>query len=247
MLGKRGFFLTWREESNLPSILLKYENMVNEKTRQLKKSTAIIILAIIILVVIAGVIFLVVEDKESNNSFKDNVNRSTVINATNINFNKDTGGFSIKNDFITGDIILNNSEYNYQVRFPSNWNLDEISSRSDSIALFDDVALAQEVETELIKGMKIEIFLLINNYDSLEKFVDSQTENYGEYLVSRKEVEIDGQPAVEIITFLLGYNITTFVVSGDNLITVIGYIGDYNKREKYTNIYNNIINSFQFL
>jgi len=221
--------------------------MVNEKTRQLKKSTAIIILAIIILVVIAGVIFLVVEDKESNNSFKDNVNRSTVINATNINFNKDTGGFSIKNDFITGDIILNNSEYNYQVRFPSNWNLDEISSRSDSIALFDDVALAQEVETELIKGMKIEIFLLINNYDSLEKFVDSQTENYGEYLVSRKEVEIDGQPAVEIITFLLGYNITTFVVSGDNLITVIGYIGDYNKREKYTNIYNNIINSFQFL
>lgn len=162
----------------------------------------------------------------------------------NLNSQKD---FVMKTDNETGENIFINYVYNYSIYLPQDWLLEKID-KLNYVVFFDQEAGEQEIDAELGQGMKIEIIVNeITEPITLDEIINQEKEDAGQYLISEKSLEVEGIAAKEIITHLLGYNIGTYFIQDNVFYAVIGYIGNYEKKDYYIELYNGIVSSLRFI
>ena len=151
-------------------------------------------------------------------------------------------------DEIDGSKVIKNSKFGYQFSIPNDWIYDNEASYPDLIAAFDRVGVQQETDTELIQGMKLEIQTgLLNELNGLT--IDNYISNreFPESYISENIVSVNGKLSQQKISNFFGYSISTYVVNGDTVVNIIGYIGGSDEIEKYTEVYDEILASFQFI
>jgi len=116
-------------------------------------------------------------------------------------------------------------------------------------AFFDPLAAQQELVSELLQGMKMEIYsYTVEEGVTLQEIVDQNLSGMLiEEVPEQKEIVVDGEPAIKIKMDVLGYSVTTYVLKGDYYYTIAGYIGDQSDKEKYEAKYSSIVSTFEFL
>jgi len=211
-----------------------------------KGKVTTIILVIVIIILGGGLIYVLTEGSNTNSS---NSVSNTNTQAVNKNSNAETSGSSYSIEYKTdiSQILFTNERYNYNVLIPDDWTIDEIDLLS-RVAFFDPVANSQELVSELLMGMKIEIYVddteKVFNLDSI---VDEQMSYYfADEIISEEEVVVNNEEAYKAIVDSMGYTITTWVVWADKLYTIVGYIGDTEDKEKYGAKYSEIVAKFEF-
>jgi hypothetical protein len=146
-----------------------------------------------------------------------------------------------------GELLFTNQKYQYSVTFPNKWVEDKINDPS-LVSFYDDVAKNQTGGSELTRGMKIEISANVNEiYNLLSEQIDQAERRIGKQnIISRKDVQVDGFPAVELVSNIQGYSIVTYFNTATYSYWIAGYIGDEREQGAYSRIYHEIISTFKF-
>ena len=150
-----------------------------------------------------------------------------------------------------GELRFTNNEYGYQLTFPKGWDAFFSEDAPDDLSFVwfeDSVAQEQTGASELLQGMKIDIFSDQAIYSSLDEWYMAETEwlTHDEKL-EEKDTSVDGEPAKKIKVEVLGYTLSTFVLQGGKQFTIAGYVGDTEDKEKYSAEYSKILSTFEFL
>ena len=144
------------------------------------------------------------------------------------------------------NVVYSNDQYDYQVTFPEGWTKQD--DQGEYVSWMGPVAQGQEVVTELLQGMKIEIWTTDMIGVSLQDAVDAELDIYSsEDILERTDMTVDGQSAVKVKTFILGYTISTYILYNDTLYKFIGYVGDYSENAKYVAQYSSLLADFKFI
>jgi len=145
------------------------------------------------------------------------------------------------------DVTFTNYAYNYKITIPDDWSVDDVTSL-DTIAFFDELAQQQEIVTELLQGMKLEI--ISDSYaqdNTLEQAIDATIESMDDSVLSRDDTYVDNRAAIKIKTDIMGYSVTTYVRNKGVLYYISGYIGELEDKEKYEAKYSSILSTFRFI
>ncbi|MBU0598515.1 hypothetical protein KKF61_06045, partial [Patescibacteria group bacterium] len=214
----------------------------------------IIILVIIIVILGIGLYFSVTNTnsdadgtKSVSNSDLSDLNIGKNDNSA-ININTTGKSYSIDYDIDKEQIVFTNEIFAYRAILPDDWSIDKIDD-SMRVAFFDPVAKSQEFASELLQGMKIEIYAEAGIEDAiLPDVVAEQMSQYSaDEIISQENVVVSGEDAIKVITDIMGYSIVTYVLHNDILYTIVGYVGDTNDKEKYGAKYSEIVAKFEFL
>jgi len=166
-------------------------------------------------------------------------------NSNNQGSNDNTNGAST-NTTVSAGTTYAIEEYNYQITFPDDWEL--VDNQGDYVSWMGPVAQEQEEITELLQGMKMEIWTTDMVGVSLADAVAAELEIYtDEEILDQTEMTVDGEEAIKVKTNVLGYTIATYILKDDILYKVIGYVGDYEENAKYVAQYSSILNTFEFI
>jgi len=177
----------------------------------------------------------------------DTANSNTAVNSSVI-----TGGEGYElYDTEDGDLRFINNEYGYQLTLPEGWDAFFSEDAPDDLSFVwfeDSIAQAQTGESELLQGMKIDIFADLAVYSSLDEWYAAETE----WLEPNEKLEeidttVGGEQAKKIKVDVLGYTLSTFVLHGDKQFIIAGYVGDTENKEEYSAIYSKILSTFEFL
>lgn len=161
------------------------------------------------------------------------------------NQNSNNENSELNNSTDSASIVYTNDQYNYQVAFPEGWAKQD--DQGDYVSWMGPVALEQEEDSELIQGMKIEIWTTDMLGVSLADAVDAELDIYSaDEILERKDISVDGQEAVKVKTNMMGYTIATYIIVDDILYKFIGYVGDEQENAKYVAQYSSILNTFEF-
>jgi hypothetical protein len=141
-----------------------------------------------------------------------------------------------------------NNLYDYRISFSNDWKMDE-NSNVDNAVFYDSVAQQQEMESELIQGMKIEILTSeVDREKSLEQIVEEKIIGLSEEsLISNIQISVNNLSAREVQIDALGFSITTFIKEDSHLFSIVGYIGDVNEKEEYVGMYREILKTFELV
>jgi len=139
-----------------------------------------------------------------------------------------------------------NPDYGYRLELPEDWTIEEDSA--EYVAFFDPVAQQQEIVSELMMGMKMEVYITELDGMTFEEQIENNLAAYSsEELLERKDVVVDGKDAVKIKTYTLGYTVMTYVDNDDVVIGIAGNVGNEQEDSKYVALYSQILSSFEFL
>lgn len=190
---------------------------------------------VIALVLVSVVLFFIYSSSNKN------VNKNNINIISNNSVNKYDSQYDLKNK----QLIFTNYQYKYKLKLPDDWNVFPVDNLTN-VGFVDSVARAQKIETSLIQGMKIEVLAsLADQKKTLEQQVSESVKEME--VISRRNLTVSDRQAIEVVTDVLTYSITTYFISNDYLYTLAGYIGDIKEKDKYTKIYNEIISTFTFL
>jgi len=146
----------------------------------------------------------------------------------------------------SNDVVYTNDTYNYQITLPAGWSTEEGSP--DYVSFMDPDAQAQEIVSELMQGMKMEIWATEVSGVTLEDAVNAEMENYADdEIIETSDVSVDGQEAVKVKMYVLGYSITSYVIENDVFYKIVGYVGNEQEDSKYVALYSKILSDFKFL
>lgn len=166
-------------------------------------------------------------------------------NSNNQNDNNDDSGKVSVNSAVSSGTTFTIDEYNYTVIFPEGWEI--VDNLGDYVSWMGPVAQEQEEVTELLQGMKIEIWTTDMIGVTLEEAVEAELAIYSpDEILDRTDMTVDGQDAVKVKTFVMGYTIATYILKDDVLYKFIGYVGDDTENAKYVAQYSSILNTFEF-
>jgi len=144
------------------------------------------------------------------------------------------------------DVVYTNDQYNYRVTFPEGWAKQD--DQGEYVSWLGPVAQEQEVVSELLQGMKIEIWTTDMVGVTLQDAVDAELEVYSEdEILNRSNITVDGKDAIKVKTNLLGYTIATYILDNDVLYKFIGYVGDEQENAKYVAQYSSLLSNFEFI
>lgn len=210
-----------------------------------KRTQNIVIFALVIIAVIAiyelalrDILMGVPEDTDNTN---------TAVNAS-----MATDPFVVT-EGADGELIFTNNTYDYQITLPEDWVVDPFWSSTDTGALertafFNDRAMEQPEATELMQGMKIEVYTQsLEPGTTLEDIAAAEVEFAGEFVLEQKDTIVDSEPGKKIKTEMLGYIIATYVVVDDLWYNIVGYVGNSEDKEKYSALYSRILSNFEFI
>lgn len=146
------------------------------------------------------------------------------------------------------DFDFTNDLYDYKISFSKGWVVYE-NSNAENAMFYDSLAMQQDVDSELIQGMKIEILTSeVDDEISLDQIVEDKIKDIADdSLISNNVVSINNLSAREIQIDALGFSITTFIKEGSHLYAIVGYIGDNNERENYIEVYREILKTFELI
>ncbi len=192
-------------------------------------------------------------------SANDNVNvNTTTINSMNsaINDNGNTVSnvnnsapaivYTTTTDQNNGKITIYNNQYTFSFKIPSDWTIKD-NTDPKYFSAFDPVAIAHPSETDLMRGMKLEI--VVEPLLSGETFNGKVDDAIAmELTIENKRTDnltVNGQPAVRLYgTSSFGDFALAYVKSGNAMVRVIGNIAESNDVDRYQSLYNDIFNSF---
>ena len=211
----------------------------------MKAKKTILYIIIIVLLVVIGVLFIVILTSENNNG-NVVISNHGAASLDNMEISSDED-YKTEIDSANKKLIFINYLYSYKISFPDDWTVDEIY-QPDYVAFYDSVAKEQEIVTELLQGMKIDVFVLsAESGMTLEDKVDEEVMDMDESMIERKDTFVDTQPAIKVKMDVLGYSVATYVLYSDYFYIIAGYIGAESEIEKYTALYSSILSDFTFL
>lgn len=139
-----------------------------------------------------------------------------------------------------------NEQANFKIKLPEGWSVGE--DGADYVSFMDPVAQQQEIVTELLQGMKMEVWISSVTGVTLEEAVSAELDNYADdEIIEKKDIFIDGQKAAKVKMYVLGYSITTYFIYNDNFYKIVGYVGNEREDAKYVALYSKILSDFEFL
>ena len=160
------------------------------------------------------------------------------------NSNDDNG--TAINTLEENSVEYTNEQANFKLKLPEGWSVEE--DGADYTSFMDPISQQQEIVTELLQGMKMEVWISPISGVTLEEAVNAELDNYADdEVIERKNVSIDGQDAVKVKMYVLGYSITTYIIYNDNFYKVVGYVGNEQEDSKYVALYSKILSDFEFL
>ena len=208
-----------------------------------KKYINYIICAILVICIIVLVYLLII-------SYSEKEEKEVVISntgATAIEVVEEEKDYKIEKDLTNQKLIFTNSLYQYKIRLPDDWSIDDIDIPS-YVAFYDPEAAEQEIVSELLQGMKMEVYVLdMPAGMTLEEKVNADITDFEEAVIDSKDVLVDNQPAIKVKMDVLGYSVTTYVEKDGNLYEIAAYIGSDSEINKYTALYSSILSDFEFL
>jgi hypothetical protein len=192
-----------------------------------QKGSAKTIILIAVVIIGGGIMFyLGIQYQDTENSNSDN---SAAVNALEEN-----------------PVEYTNEEANFKLKLPKGWSVEEDSA--DYVSFMDPVSQQQEIVTELLQGMKMEVWISSISGVTLEQAVSAELDNYADdEIIEKKDISVDGQEAVKVKMYVLGYSITSYIIYNDNFYKVVGYVGNEQEDSKYVALYSKILSDFEFL
>jgi len=192
-----------------------------------QKGSAKTIILIAVVIIGGGIMFyLGIQYQDTENSNSDN---SAAVNALEEN-----------------PVEYTNEEANFKLKLPKGWSVEEDSA--DYVSFMDPISQQQEIVTELLQGMKMEVWISSISGVTLEEAVSAELDNYADdEIIEKKDISIDGQEAVKVKKYVLGYSITSYIIYNNNFYKVVGYVGNEQEDSKYVALYSKILSDFEFL
>lgn len=199
---------------------------------------------LIVIVVVGGLMFYIAFTYQGNQgNDAENINSNNNSNTA----TQASESFSMSDTSDGANFVYTNWDNDYKITFPQGW---ELSDDSDGVraAFFDSVALEQVEVTELLMGMKMEIYAEAIQEDiTLESTYQELTEITEEGILEKTDVFVNSLPAFKVKMDVLGFSIATYVIKGNRMYTIAGYVGSSDDVAKYTAQYSSILDSMIFL
>jgi len=150
-----------------------------------QKGSAKTIILIAVVIIGGGVMFyLGIQYQGTENSNSDN---SAAVNALEENF-----------------VEYINEEANFKLKLPEGWSVEE--DGADYASFMDPISQQQDIVTELLQGMKMEVWISSISGVTLDEAVSAELDNYADdEIIEKKDISIDGQEAVKVKKYVLGY------------------------------------------
>jgi len=228
--------------------------------QKIKKIILIIYLILILPIFVWGFIYFSREIKEIKKEIEENkrvmLGNEQKLTSRMENLNKKIAELEEKQDkalaqnlFIDPDlnwILYENKYYKYRIRFPIDWKYELRYNQNPSLMLYDPIALQRSINGGLGQGIKIEIY----HEDSdlpLEEYAENKIRNV--VLLEKKQININKKQAI-FFRFLSSriasptMYVETFIKNNNKVYIIIGYIPKPEEREKYLDIYNQILQGF---
>ncbi len=151
---------------------------------------------------------------------------------------------SIDND----NNVYTNKQEGYIIELERDWSLDPYLGPK-TISFLDSRAMALSAkDSGLTAGMKISILSYpLSNNENADRYIQGKITESRPYLIDQKEISIDGHMVQQITENALGYQIATFIPKDNSVITIVGYIAEQEQHDSYTEIYDDIIRTFEFI
>lgn len=175
-----------------------------------------------------------------NGQVNNNTNQTN--NGQNINGNADIDNPNWQNNTSTtsapdkdGFRTHKSGPYGFSFRYPSDWKLVD----GNPIMLYDPIALAQTIDTELMQGMKIEIYRGIIGPDSnFNGYIKNQYEDPYQIVEDKK---INDLKIIKVESTGIYAGLTTYIKDGDTVFMIPLHLGNKNDRSKYLPEYDRIL------
>ncbi|MFA5107279.1 MAG: hypothetical protein WC497_03055 [Patescibacteria group bacterium] len=177
----------------------------------------------------------------------DELTSSSVI----INHNSNTNTTTNANANVNGAIVppttawstYENTQYGYTIKYPNTW-ADENTSIANPAMFADPVAIAQETDTELLQGTKVEIYVENSSASNVAAAVLAKDTEWT--VLQETQTVVDSIAAVRRQVQALSFTNVTYILKNNKLYSIIQYIPKLADRGMYTAIYGQILANFSF-
>ena len=178
-------------------------------------------------------------DELTSSSTVINHNRNT--NKTVSNANANVNGAIVPPT--TAWSTYENTQYGYTVKYPNTW-ADENTSIANPAMFADPVAIAQETDTELLQGTKIEVYVENSSASNVAAAVLTKDTEWT--VLQETQTVVDSIAAVRRQVQALSFTNITYILKNNKLYSIIQYIPKLTDRGMYTAIYGQILANFSF-
>lgn len=138
-----------------------------------------------------------------------------------------------------------NVEHSYTLKYPSDWKNDN-GSNGNPAMFYDSVSQQPPVDTHLVKGSKIEVYVENTTSTSVKEYI--KTVDTDSKISSTQEIFIGGEVAIrQAGTNSIGspYNIAR-LIKNNRLYTIVQYIPQANTVEEYSDQFSSLLSTFTF-
>ncbi|MEK7570515.1 MAG: hypothetical protein AAB515_03710 [Patescibacteria group bacterium] len=141
--------------------------------------------------------------------------------------------------------VLTNTNYRYSISIPASWTLEPFAN-SEVISFLDPIAAVQNVDTELLAGLKFTIAAKhIDPSVSLQTLAAEGVQD--NTIRSQKAVVVDGQEAIRTVSEFFTFPfVVASVKKGNVAIQITGSVGAKSAFETFEEEYNKTLSSFNF-
>ncbi len=141
-------------------------------------------------------------------------------------------------------MVLYNAAFGYSFILPYGWK-EGPSTTETYQSFFDPRALEQHLDTDVLQGMKLEVYVKQRTAAPLDDLAEQARRAEPPMQVEGRR-DVDGATAVLLVDNSIGQYLHTIIKHGDVPIEIHGYIAEPDRQDAYRKVYDAVVGSLRF-